>query len=76
LRWQFFNRFSIVGFSGYGAAWNDFERYDKTLTAWTGGVGFRYELARKYGLHMGLDVAFGPDAPIIYVQFGSAWMRP
>jgi outer membrane protein assembly factor BamA len=76
LRWQFLDRFSLVGFSGYGAAWNDLERYNKTLTATTGGVGFRYELARKYGLHMGMDVAFGPDAPIIYIQFGSAWMRP
>jgi len=21
-------------------------------------------------------VAFGPDGPALYVQFGSAWMRP
>ena len=76
LRWQFWKRFSLVGFAGVGAAWNDFERFDKTLTVVTGGTGFRYELARKYGLHMGLDVAFGPDTTAIYVQFGSAWMRP
>jgi outer membrane protein assembly factor BamA len=76
LRWQFWKRFSMVGFAGGGAAWNDFERFEKTLTVVTGGAGFRYELARKYGLHMGLDVAFGPDNPAIYVQFGSAWMRP
>jgi hypothetical protein len=25
---------------------------------------------------MGVDVAFGPAGPAIYVQFGSAWMRP
>ena len=42
----------------------------------TGGTGFRYELARKYGLHAGLDVAFGPDETAIYIQVGSAWMRP
>jgi hypothetical protein len=42
----------------------------------TGGTGFRYEVARRYGLHMGVDVAFGPDDPAIYVQFGSAWLRP
>ena len=42
----------------------------------TGGTGFRYELARKYGLHMGVDVAFGPDGPVFYIQFGSAWARP
>jgi hypothetical protein len=32
----------------------------------TGGVGFRYELARDYGLHAGLDVAFGPDSAAIH----------
>ncbi len=76
LRWQFWKRFSLVGFVGGGTAWNDFERFSKSLSIVTGGTGFRYELARKYGLHMGLDVAFGPDDPVVYVQFGSAWMRP
>ena len=76
LRWQFWKRFSLVGFAGSGAAWNDFERFDKTLNVVAGGTGFRYELARKYGLHMGVDVAFGPDDPAVYVQLGSAWMRP
>jgi outer membrane protein assembly factor BamA len=76
LRWQFWKRFSLVGFVGTGAAWNHFERFDDSLTVVTGGGGFRYEIARKYGLHMGLDVAFGPDTTAIYVQFGSAWARP
>jgi outer membrane protein assembly factor BamA len=76
LRWQFWKRFSLVGFVGGGAAWNNFERFDNSITLLTGGAGFRYEIARKYGLHMGLDVAFGPDSSAIYVQFGSAWARP
>ena len=76
LRWQFWKRFSWVGFSGGGTAWNDFERFEKSHKVVAGGTGFRYELARKYGLHMGLDVAFGPDDPILYVQFGNAWLRP
>lgn len=42
----------------------------------TGGVGFRYELARKYGIHGGLDLAVGPDNTAVYVQVGSAWARP
>jgi glucose/arabinose dehydrogenase len=33
-------------------------------------------LARRYKLHMGIDVAFGPDGTAFYVQFGSAWFRP
>lgn len=76
LRWQCWQRFSLVGFGGAGIAWNDFERFQSERTVVTGGVGFRYELARKYGLHMGLDVAFGPDEPAIYIQFGNAWFRP
>jgi surface antigen Omp85-like protein len=76
LRWQFWKRFSLVTFAGGGAAWNDFERFDNTQTVVTGGVGFRYELARKYGIHMGLDIAFGPDNPAVYLQVGSAWARP
>jgi len=76
LRWQFWKRFSVVGFAGGGAAWNDFERFDSTQSLVTGGVGFRYEIARRYGIHMGVDVAFGPDNTAVYVQVGSAWARP
>jgi hemolysin activation/secretion protein len=76
LRWQFWERFSIVGFVGGGAAWNDFERFDDTQSVVTGGGGFRYELARKYGIHLGLDVAFDRDNTAVYLQIGSAWARP
>jgi len=76
VRWQCWKRFSFIGFAGYGAAWNDFTRIDNTRTIVTGGTGFRYEIARAYGLHMGVDLAFGPDVTAIYIQFGSAWMRP
>ena len=76
LRWQFWKRFSLVGFVGGGMVWNDLERFDNSRTIMAGGTGFRYELARKYGLHMGVDVAFGPDDPAVYIQFGSAWARP
>ena len=76
LRWQFWKRFSLVGFVGGGVAWNHFERFDSTQTITTGGVGFRYELARAYGLHAGLDLAFGPDNTAVYIQIGSAWSRP
>jgi outer membrane protein assembly factor BamA len=76
LRWQFWQRFSAVGFTGIGAAWNDFERLHNRQSIVTGGVGFRYEIARKYGIHMGLDLAFAPGNTAVYVQVGSAWARP
>jgi outer membrane protein assembly factor BamA len=76
LRWQLWKRFSLVGFVGAGGAWNHFERFSNSVTVVSGGAGFRYEVARKYGFHMGVDVAFGPDTTAVYVQFGSAWARP
>ncbi len=75
-RWQFWKRFSLVGFVGGGGAWNDFENVANQVGVVTGGTGFRYELARKYGLHAGVDVAFGPDGTVFYIQLGSAWARP
>ena len=76
LRWQCWGRWSAVGFGGVGAVWSDSGASRREKTVGTIGAGVRYEIARKYGLHMGLDVAFGPDDPAIYIQFGSAWMRP
>ncbi len=76
LRWQFWKRFSLVGFAGEGIASIDLDRFDRQRTVSAGGTGFRYELARKYNLHVGVDVAFGPDGTAFYLQFGSAWMRP
>ena len=76
LRWQCWRRFSLVGFVGAGAAWKELERFDDVQSIVTGGAGFRYEVARRYGIHMGLDVAFGSDDPAVYVQVGSAWARP
>ncbi len=76
LRWQFWKRFSLVGFAGGGIAWNDLERFDDTQSVVSGGTGFRYEVARKYGIHMGADVAFSEDNTAVYIQVGGAWARP
>ena len=76
LRWQFWGRFSVLGFVGCGSAWNNFAAFDSSQSIGTGGVGLRYELARAYGLHAGVDLAFAPDNRAFYVQIGSAWARP
>ena len=49
LRWQLWKRFSLIGFAGVGSAWNDFGKFSNNANIITGGTGFRYELARKYG---------------------------
>lgn len=76
LRWQFWRRFSAVGFGGAGTTWVNVESIESPKTVAAGGAGFRYELARKYGIHVGVDVAFGPNGPAYYMQWGSAWVRP
>jgi hypothetical protein len=76
MRWQFWKRFSLVGFGGIGEARNDFKRWEGTETIETGGAGFRYELARAYGIHAGIDVGIGPDNTSIYFVTGSSWARP
>lgn len=76
LRWQFHPRFSLVGFAGAGNARSDLAGQDRDHSIGAGGAGFRYLMARSYGLHMGLDLAVGPDDPVVYVVFGSAWLRP
>jgi outer membrane translocation and assembly module TamA len=76
LRWQFRPRWSAVAFGGAGMARSDFGGNERERTVAAGGAGFRYLLARTYGLHMGVDVAVGPDEPVVYVVFGSQWLRP
>jgi len=76
LRWQFWQRFSLLGFVGAGSAVDEIRQLTRTSNVVAGGAGLRYELARKHGIHMGLDVAWSRDGPAVYFQIGSAWMRP
>ena len=39
------------------------------------GAGFRYELARIFGLHMGMDLAWSNDDFGFYIVAGHAWLR-
>jgi hypothetical protein len=74
-RWQFHGRWSVVAFAGGGQARID-EAFERRKRAGAAGVGFRYELARKFGMHAGLDIARGPEETAVYVQVGNAWFRP
>jgi hypothetical protein len=76
LRYQWRPSISVIGFGGAGVARTDNESTDSREEVFSGGGGFRYLMDRKNGVHVGLDVAAGPDDPIFYVVFGSAWLRP
>lgn len=76
LRWQFHPRIGVVGFGGAGLAWTELEDFEREQSAFSEGLGLRYLVARKFGLHAGLDFAHGPEENAIYVQLGNAWIRP
>lgn len=75
LVWELSSRWSLVAFGGVGATDAGSRRiFDDSGFVASGGAGFRYRLARKFGLDAGLDFAYGPGGSVFYVQFGHAWM--
>ncbi|MFN0243743.1 MAG: glyceraldehyde-3-phosphate dehydrogenase [Planctomycetota bacterium] len=74
LRWNFVPRWSVIGFGGVGQAVESSAEFGgESYLVKAGGVGFRYMIARAFGLHVGLDVARGPEDTAVYIQVGSAW---
>jgi outer membrane protein assembly factor BamA len=73
LRWTFADRWGLVLFAGDGRAWGAREAFDEAEDQVAGGVGIRYEIARRLGLWAGLDVARGPEEEAFYLQVGSGW---
>ncbi len=72
--WQLTPRWSVLAFGGFGTTdGGDRRIYKDSGAVWAGGGGFRYRLARKLGFDAGIDVAYGPDGAVFYLQFGHAW---
>ncbi len=71
----FTRRWSVVAFGGYGKAYKSLEKMDKNSSAWNAGAGFRYLIARLFGLKMGLDIARGPEQWAVYVVVGTSWLK-
>ena len=70
LAWQVTPRWILQGFIGAGSAANSSdELYHSTEVAW--GTGFRYLIARDYGLRTGIDVAFSEHEQALYFNVGS-----
>jgi len=73
VRWDLTGRWSAVGFGGAG--WTAKRDEPGAIDRWVGagGTGFRYLLARAFGLRGGVDVAYGNDGWAFYMTMGSAW---
>lgn len=75
LRWDFYRRWSIMGYGGLASTFNDWDQAFEKPVVYSYGTGFRYLLARKFKLRMGVDVAKGPEDWAYYIVFGSNWLR-
>lgn len=74
-RWDLYRRWSLMGFGGVASAFNDWDQAFAKPIVYSYGTGFRYLIARKFKLRMGVDVAKGPEEWAYYIVFGSNWMR-
>ena len=72
-RWDVTFRWSLVLFGGVGTAVPEFSHWDGRTDAYNVGAGFRYFVAREYGLRAGIDVARGPEEWAVYIQIGQGW---
>jgi len=75
MRWDVVKRWSIMAYAGAGKAFDEWDKFSKADWAWSYGTGFRYLLARKFKLRVGIDVAHGPDTWAYYIVFGSNWLK-
>jgi hypothetical protein len=74
-RWRAWKRWSLIGFVGKGYTGSDIPRLETDENIVTFGGGFRYLMARKLHMHVGIDVARGPEDTAVYLQMGHAWAR-
>ena len=74
------NRWTLSAFYGAGLAHNEqtvdlsdklTQKSDDIVSAY--GVGFRYQIARRYGIHLGIDMAFSKEENALYFTMGSGF---
>ncbi|RFM27309.1 BamA/TamA family outer membrane protein [Deminuibacter soli] len=75
LRWDLYKRWSMMLYGGGGKAFDAWKDFGDATWVYSYGTGFRYLLARKFGLRVGVDVAKGPDTWAYYIVFGSNWLK-
>jgi len=73
--WNVYNRWSLIGFTGIGNAFKSFDEFSNGNSVASIGTGFRYLLARKFGMQMGMDFAKSTDDFAFYFVIGTSWMR-
>ena len=70
--WNIVGRWTLVGFGGAGHVDGDLVTSQRQ-TIWAGGIGFRYLMARRLGLKVGIDLAWSEDDFAFYIAMGTGW---
>lgn len=73
LRWNVDARWAAVGFLGAGRAWGTNTNFSEGTDTVTKGVGFRYQIARRLGMSVGVDWAWSTQDHGWYLIMGTAW---
>ena len=75
-RYEVYKRWSLIGFTGAGKAFQSFDTFDNIEWAYTVGTGIRYKIAKIFGLRSGVDFAWGNGKDFaFYIVFGSSWNK-
>ncbi len=73
LTWQFTSRWSTSIFGGVGSATDTETPLFSQDTHYAYGAGFRYLIARRYGMRAGIDVAKSEEDNALYFQVGTGF---
>lgn len=76
--WRFvvYKRWSVDVFTGLGKAFETFNTFGDATLVYNYGLGFRYLIAEKFGMDMGLDFAWSNNGDFaFYIIVGSAWNK-
>lgn len=72
-RWDITSRWSLAGFIGSGWTADSVSELQDNSGKVASGGGFRYLIARRYGMRVGLDIDRGPEDTVVYLAVGGNW---
>ncbi|NRB40607.1 MAG: BamA/TamA family outer membrane protein, partial [Pseudomonadales bacterium] len=73
LTWDVNFRWAVSIFGGAGRAADSPGELSDAASRTTKGVGFRYQIAKRYGFYSGVDIARGPEETAFYIKAGASW---
>ena len=72
-RWNFYGRWGMVGFAGFGWAVDDISDIALANTLPSYGTGIRFRAVQDYNLNVGFDVGCGKDGCDFRIMIGEAF---